>query len=586
MSTTASHSSIDDSGGSEDRELGPRLLAITNVPAPAAEPPTNVPAPTAPTSDRQSPFKVRKVVRAAPTAERGQPSEAGGKPSEAGGKPSDAGHRVARNLGALVGGQLVTWTMTLVWTLIVPRVLGPVDFGILVSAQSVSGVLGIALGIGAQNYLVRETVIDRSAGPRLVGTVLVLRIALIPLVGLAALLWARLAHYGHTATVVLYLVTAMTVFTLLMEPVQAAFQAIERMKYIAYANVINKVAQSIIGIALVFVGFKAVGIAWDMAIIAGLVFLLSCWWLRPYFRIDPRTNVSLMARVTKESAAYGVYAVFGTIYLWIDTIMLTLMTRSTVVGWYGASTQLFQTLLFLPVFVQAAWLPRLVTAFGKSRRDLRDMARAPVELVLMLSLPIAAGTIVVADPLIHAVYGTGFAQAIPVLIVLGLCIPPLYLNIILASVLIAEKRQSMWTTVMICAAVLNPLLNLVLIPLTEHRYHNGAIGAAISLVLTELALSGVALFVVGRHVFEARMVKRCALMGLLSALMVAVAQLARPLGSVPSVVVGFTTFGVLVVLLRVIRPEEWALARSGIARARARVTRSRPDRAASERPAA
>ena len=40
--------------------------------------------------------------------------------------------------------------MTLVWTLIVPRALGPVDFGILVSAQSVSGVLGLALGIGAQ----------------------------------------------------------------------------------------------------------------------------------------------------------------------------------------------------------------------------------------------------------------------------------------------------------------------------------------------------------------------------------------------------------------------------------------------------
>ena len=54
------------------------------------------------------------------------------------------------------------------------------------------------------------------------------------------------------------------------------------------------------------------------------------------------------------------------IYLWIDTIMLTLMTRSDVVGWYGASTQLFQTLMFLPVFVQTAWLPRLVSAFGKA----------------------------------------------------------------------------------------------------------------------------------------------------------------------------------------------------------------------------
>lgn len=555
MASTTSQSSIANSTGSEDREHGTRLLAVTTAPATAGQPPT---------SDLESAFQVRKLVRPAPTAKRI-------------GKPSDPGHRVARNLGALVGGQLVTWTMTLVWTLIVPRILGPVEFGILVSAQSVSGVLGIALGVGAQNYLVRETVVDRTAGPRLVGTVLVLRTALVPVVGLAALVWARLAHYGHNATVVLYLITAMTVFTLLMEPLQAAFQAIERMKYIAYANVINKVAQSIIGIALVFVGFKVVGIAWDMAVIAGLVFFLACWWLRPYFRIDIRTNVTLMARVTKESVPYWVYSVFGTIYLWIDTIMLTLLAPSQVVGWYGASTQLFQTLLFLPVFVQTAWLPRLVAAFGRSRRDLHQAARGPVELVLMLSLPIAASTIVVSDPLIHAVYGARFAHAVPILIVLSLCIPPVFLNIILGSVLVAEKRQSMWTIVMIGAAVFNPLINLVLIPLTEQRYHNGAIGAAISLVLTELALSGVGVLVVGRYVFEWRMVKRCALMCLLSAFMVVVAHVARPLGTMTSVMAGFTTLSLLVVLLRVIRPEEWAIARSGIARARAGVMRSRLD---------
>jgi O-antigen/teichoic acid export membrane protein len=384
-----------------------------------------------------------------------------------------------------------------------------------------------------------------------------------------------LAHYGHEATVVLYLITAMTVFTLLMEPVQASFQAIERMKYIAYANVINKVAQSIIGIALVFVGFTVVGIAADMAIITGVVFLVSCWWLRPYFRIDLRPNVSLMARVTKQSVAYWTYSVFGMIYLWIDAIMLTLMTRSSVVGWYGASTQLFQTLLFVPVFAQTAWLPRLVAAFGKGRRDLHATARAPVELVLMLSLPIAAGTIVIADPLVHVLYGTRFAQAVPVLAVLGLCIPPNYLNIILGSALIAENRQAMLTGVIIGAAVLNPLLNLVLIPLTEQRYHNGAIGAAISLVLTELSITAFAVLVIGRYVFDWRMVKRCALMFLLSVFTVVVAYLARPLGTMTSVIVSFALLGLLVVLLRVIRPEEWAIARKGIARARARVMRRR-----------
>ena len=45
-----------------------------------------------------------------------------------------------------------------------------------------------------------------------------------------------------------------------------------------------------------------------------------------------------------------------------------------MVGWYGASSQLFQTLMFLPALVQTAWLPRLVTAFGRSRRDVVSRA--------------------------------------------------------------------------------------------------------------------------------------------------------------------------------------------------------------------
>jgi O-antigen/teichoic acid export membrane protein len=491
------------------------------------------------------------------------------------GRPSEAGRRVARNLGALVGGQAITWTFTLIWTLIVPRVIGPVGFGILVSAQSVSGVLALALGVGAREYLVRETVVAPAVGPKLVGTVIIMRIALAPVVGLAAVVWARLAHYGHDATIVLYLITAMMVFTMLLEPVQAAFQAIERMKYIAYGNVINKVAQSITGIALVVVGFKVVGIAADMAIIVGLVVLLSWVWLRPFFRIDLRTTVTLIVRVSKESLAYWATGVFGLIYLWIDTIMLTLMTRSAVVGWYGASTQLFQTLMFLPVLVQTAWLPRLVAAFGQSRRDLHKTARAPVELILMLSMPIAASTLVVAGALIRVVYGPAFAHAVPVLMVLALCIPPIYLNIILSSVLIAEKRQALWTVVMIGAAVVNPLFNLGLIPLTEHAYHNGAIGAAISLVLTELLMDGVGLLLVGRHVFDRRIVKRCALMCLASTGMVAAAQLARPFGTVPSFAAAFTTLGILVLILRIVSPQELALARSGLARVQARVTNRR-----------
>lgn len=537
MATGASALTLDEGVPAADAESGAGTSASTSL---------------------ESPLHAVDVVSAAPVEERA-------------GRPSEAGQRVARNLGALFGGQAITWTMTLIWTLVVPRALGAVGFGILVSAQSVAGVLGIVLGMGTRNYLVRETVIDRPAGPKLVGTAIALRLAVAPMVGLAAVVWARLAHYGHDATVVLYLITAMTILMLLTEPLQAAFQAIERMKYLAFADIVNKSAQSIIGIALVLLGFKVVGIAIDMAVMAVVVLFLTFWWLRPHFQIDLKTNVNLMAHMTKQSVAYWAFGLFGMIYFWIDTIMLSLMTRSEVVGWYGASTQLFQTLMFLPVLIQTAWLPRLVGAFVNGRRELVETARAPVELVLVIGVPLAVGVALVADPLIHVVYGPGFAQAVPVMMILAICIPLIYLNIILASVLLAAKRQVVWTAVMAGAAVVNPLMNLVLIPLTEQRYHNGAIGAAISLVLTELVMDVVGFFMVGRHVFDGRMVKRCSLVVLASAAMAGVAYAARPLGTAESLAAGCATLVILVAALRIVRREELELVQSGFARVRGRL---------------
>jgi hypothetical protein len=290
MGTTASDLSIDGVAAADAIEPESRAVAITST-ADAADQPV--------TRHLKSPFHVRKISRPRPAEERVE-------------RPSEGKRRVARNLAALSGGQAVTSTFTLIWTLIIARAIGPVGFGILVSAQAVSGVLGIALGIGARDYLVREIVATPAVGPRLIGTVIALRIALAPVVALAAVVWARLAHYGHDATIVLYLITAMTIFIWLLDAVQAAFRAIERMTYIAYGNVVSKAAQSTTGIALVVVGFDGVGIAADMAIIVGLVVLLSWSWLRPYFRIDLRTNVTLIARVAKERLVYWAAGVFWT----------------------------------------------------------------------------------------------------------------------------------------------------------------------------------------------------------------------------------------------------------------------------------
>jgi O-antigen/teichoic acid export membrane protein len=486
--------------------------------------------------------------------------------TEVGAGPAERGSPIGRNIAALAGGQLITWAMTLIWTLVVPRALGPAGMGLIVAAWSVTGILGVVLGLGTRTYLVREMVVNRSDAPRLVGTAIVLRLLLAPLFAVAVIVYAQLASYGSEGTLVLYLVATAAILTLLAEPMQAGFQALERMEYLAYSDVINKTGQSLLGVGLALLGFRAVGITASWVVVAGSVIVLDVIWVRRYLRVELRTSLRRLANMARHSFAYWAFGVFFLIYLWIDSVMLSLMTRPEVVGWYGVPTKLFQSLMFLPVVVSTAWLPRLVSGFEESPQRLRQAAKAPLELVLVLSLPICAATAIAAGPIIHLLYGPAYDQAVPVMIILGLTIPPMYLNIMLNQVLVAAKRQTSWTWVMAGATVVNPLLNAVLIRVTESRYDNGAIGAAISLLLTELLIVGVGLIIVGHDVVDRSSVRRGIVAVTASAAMWGAAYSARPLGTAFSMAAGVTTFVLLAAVFRLVTPEEMGLARAGLTR--------------------
>jgi O-antigen/teichoic acid export membrane protein len=479
-------------------------------------------------------------------------------------QPEDA-QVVGRNVTVLAMSQLITWTMTLLWTLVVPRSLGPSGMGTIMTAWSVTGILGVVLGLGTRAYLVRESVVAPEERARLVGTALVLRIVLTPLVVGAAIAYGELSGWGRHERLVLYLAAAATVFVQIAEPLQAAFQSIERMEYLAYSDVINKSAQGLLGIVVVLAGAGTIGVMTCWLTMTAVVLVLDAYWLRGLVHIDVHTSVKRMLRMARASLPYWAFGVFFMVYLWIDFVMLSLITNSEVVGWYSVPTRLFQTLMFLPVVVATAFLPKFVRGFEEGGDRLRQSAQAPTELVLLLSLPIAAGTAMVARPLIHLLYGSAYDESVAVMVVLGICIPPMYLNIMLSQILIAMNRQAMWTWVMAGTTVVNPLLNLALIPWTQHRYGNGAIGAGISLLLTELICIGAGFWMIGRHVFGRGTVRRTLIGTFAAGSMWAVYYVTEgSIGAIPALIAGVLTFVVLAAVLRLFTREEIGLIRTGL----------------------
>jgi O-antigen/teichoic acid export membrane protein len=483
--------------------------------------------------------------------------------------------RHQRNLLSLSGGQLLTWSFVLVWTLVVPRRLGPSGWGMLVTASALGGILGVLMGYGTRNYLVREMVRTPRGTERLLGTALTLRLALF-LPGLALLVVSlRLLGFSRQQSVVIFLGSAVVYLLLLAEPLQAVFQAVERMEFLAASNITDKVGQAAGAIVLVLLGFGVVAVSVWWLVATAILLALNLLWARRFTPLTLRTNPKRIREMVVESFPYWSMGLFLTFYVWIDTAMLAVMTSDTVVGWYGVPTRLFGTLLFAATIISTAWLPRLVTAHQLGDEHLRAVSRGPAGQLLVLGFPIAFGAAVVADPLIRGLYGRAFSGAVPVMIILALCVLPLYVNIMANEVLVASGRQAIWTRVMIGASVVNPLLNLAAIPLCQARFGNGAIGAALSLLATELMIAMVSLFVIMRGVFDRGSLVRV-VRALLAALgMTAVVYSVRHLGLIAQVFAGVACFSALAVLLRVPTETELSAGRATLRRLRPRRWSSR-----------
>ena len=464
--------------------------------------------------------------------------------------------RLARNLAFLAGGQVATWGLSLLWTIFVPRALGPIGLGELTIAYAATGVVSVVVSLGVGTLMVKEIARDRLKAPWMVGTALVVRAGFVVPSVAAIALYIHFARFGGEQAVVIWMATASMILVMFTGPLQAVFQAIERMEFLAYADVLSKAVVTVLSIAIVLVGFGVVPVMAIALGMAAVVLLLNLYWSRGKFGIDWRIDRGKIRYLVVESLPYWSTGLVLTIYMWIDSVMLGFMSSQSVVGYYAAPTKLFSTLLFVPVILATAFLPRLSAAFRDGAAALQKAGRPALELVIVLGLPIAIGVMLVAKPAINVIYGPAFAPAVPVLFILGLTLAPTYFNVMVNQLLVANNRQLAWTKVMVASAIVNPVLNFFLIRYFQSQQHNGAIGAALSLLATEVGMTVVGLILLPPILGRKSLFRFLRTILATAGMALAVVWLRPHLGFLLQVAAGGITFAMLAVGLRLLSSEE------------------------------
>jgi O-antigen/teichoic acid export membrane protein len=136
-------------------------------------------------------------------------------------------------------------------------------------------------------------------------------------------------------------------------------------------------------------------------------------------------------------------------------------------------------------------------------------------------------------------------------------------DMMIGTALNSLDKQRAWAIMAVCAALLNPAVNCILIPLTDAAYGNGAIGSATATVLTELFMMVMGLRLLrGEGVFD-RSSLIVALKCLAAAgVMVGVVWLLRELYLPLTILVGAGVYGLLALALGAVSREDVRMFRS------------------------
>jgi O-antigen/teichoic acid export membrane protein len=409
---------------------------------------------------------------------------------------------IARNLSWMIIGNIASWGVSVMLLIVAPRSLGDVALGQVSFAFVYVSLFELVAMLGSATFVVKTVARDHKAfGPYVFNT-LAMKLVFAPALAAVAVGLALLLRFDQTVTIVIAIYCVNMVVGVVIDAVVAGLQGIERIAGPAMWAVVRSYAGAIFAIAALTMGAGIVGYALAITV-AGLIPLVAAFvYAWPHLRGQHHIDLRLWKVIAVGGIPFLSWSALLLVYGKIDIPILEALAGSETVGWYSLAYQWVSMPAFFASVVTTAFLPQLSAHGVQLTPRFVEMANNALRLVVFVGIPSAIGIALISSDLIGLLYNGQFEQAVPVMWVLSLHIPLVGIDMVLALTLIATDRQKQWLYIGLAAAIVNPLLNLAVIPLAVNAFDNGAIGAAAVTVATEALMMAGALWLRPRGVLD------------------------------------------------------------------------------------
>ena len=353
----------------------------------------------------------------------------------------------------------------LVVGVLVARYLGPEDFGLLNYAMSFVSLFLAFSALGLDNIVVKRLLSERERAPKLLGTAFSMKmVAAIIVLGTVFGATFLSDNTAELSSIILIIASAAVFQSFTV--IDFYFQARVQSKYVVFANIISLTITALLKLYFIYVeaslAYFALAFTIDAFIVAvGLVYFyrsqgqeLRQWGF----------DLEIAKTLLNQSWPLIMAGLVVTVYMKIDQIMIKEMLSAEANGNYAAAVRISETWYFIPMVICTSLFPAIINAKNRADGTYEDRLQSLFNLMVGIALLVAIPITFLSEPIILFLFGESYSQAIDVLTIhiwAGLFVT---LGVASSLWLINENLQKLSFYRSVAGAVVNIVLNFILIP--------------------------------------------------------------------------------------------------------------------------
>lgn len=391
--------------------------------------------------------------------------------------------RIYKNTAYLGIAEVVSKVLQFAVMLYAARLLTQQNFGKFSFALSLSFMAVILADLGINTLLIREISRNKSLVSKYFINAFSIKIVLSIITFFIIVAVLNALNYPEITRQIVYIIWLFTILSTFTELFYSIFRAFEQMFYDAFLKILRMSILAVTGIYVLFKGYGVIIFSYTFIFTEIIVITIaSLIALKKFIKLDIRIDPVFIKSTLKKALPFGLAFIFGSIYFFIGSIMLSKMKGDVEVAIFSAAYNIALALIFIPTVYINAIYPVLSRYYKEGKSGLRLLYERSFKYLYIIGLPISLGIFMLSDEIIGFLYGARYSISSIALRIISLYLFLKFINFLLGIVLSSIDKQNKRMLGQGITAGISILLNLWLIPLI------GFVGAAISTLITEIFL--------------------------------------------------------------------------------------------------